>query len=90
VDTLKIDRTFVDELNERPADIAIVAAVVGMARALEMETVAEGITSEQQVHTLRELGCDRGQGYFFGRPTAPVAIAEMVRSAALGELLSRA
>jgi diguanylate cyclase (GGDEF)-like protein/PAS domain S-box-containing protein len=88
VDTLKIDRSFVEELCDSSADMAIVAAVVGMARALNMVTVAEGIQTEAQVRALTELGCDRGQGYFFGRPLAPEAIAGMAKSAALGELLS--
>jgi EAL domain-containing protein (putative c-di-GMP-specific phosphodiesterase class I) len=68
--------------------MAIIAAVVGMARALDMVTVAEGIQTEGQVRALTELGCDRGQGYFFGRPLPPEAIAGMAKSAALGELLS--
>jgi diguanylate cyclase (GGDEF)-like protein/PAS domain S-box-containing protein len=87
VDTLKIDRSFVEEIGRRPADAAIVAAIVGMARALEMVTVAEGIQNERQVRILRELGVDRGQGYHFGRPVGPGAIEELVRSGACGELV---
>jgi diguanylate cyclase (GGDEF)-like protein/PAS domain S-box-containing protein len=87
VDALKIDRSFVEELGRRPADVAIVAAIVGMARALQMVTVAEGIQDAEQVRVLRELGCDRGQGYYFSRPVDPAAITEMARSAKLGELL---
>jgi predicted signal transduction protein with EAL and GGDEF domain len=87
VDALKIDRSFVEELDRRPADAAILAAIVGMARAMGMVTVAEGIQNEAQVRALRELGCDRGQGYFFGRPLGAPAIGKLVKAAALGELV---
>ncbi len=87
VDTLKIDRSFVEEIGRRPADAAIVAAIVGMAKALDMMTVAEGIQSERQVKLLRELGVHRGQGYHFGRPVGPNAIEELVRSGVCGELV---
>ena len=87
VDTLKIDRSFVEDLGDRHADAAIVAAVVGMANAMEMVTVAEGIQTEAQVRALRDLGCDRGQGYYFGRPVPPGAIEELVRSGVCGELV---
>jgi EAL domain-containing protein (putative c-di-GMP-specific phosphodiesterase class I) len=87
VDALKIDRSFVEDLRDGSADIAIVAAVVGMARALGMVTVAEGIHNEAQVQILRALGCIRGQGYYFGRPVAPAGIADLAKAASFGELL---
>jgi diguanylate cyclase (GGDEF)-like protein/PAS domain S-box-containing protein len=87
VDTLKIDRSFVEELGRHPADTAILAAIVGMARALRMVTVAEGIQNEAQARTLREIGCDRGQGYHFGCPLGAQAIVELAPAAALGELV---
>jgi diguanylate cyclase (GGDEF)-like protein len=68
VDTLKIDRSFVDGLGSDPQDTAIVRSVVALAQTLELTVTAEGIeTPGQQAH-LRLLGCDFGQGYFFGRP----------------------
>jgi diguanylate cyclase (GGDEF)-like protein/PAS domain S-box-containing protein len=87
VDALKIDRSFVEELNRRPADVAILAAIIGMARAMGMVTVAEGIQNDAQVRALRDLGCDRGQGYYFGRPLPAAAIGKLVKTAALGELV---
>jgi diguanylate cyclase (GGDEF)-like protein/PAS domain S-box-containing protein len=68
VDTLKVDKSFVDGLVENSEDEAIVEAVVGLARALGMKTVAEGIETSEQVSRLRDLGCDLGQGYYFFEP----------------------
>jgi diguanylate cyclase (GGDEF)-like protein/PAS domain S-box-containing protein len=68
VDVLKIDRTFVDGLGDEAEDSAIVKAVVGMAAALELGVIAEGVETAAQVECLRALGCERAQGYWFGRP----------------------
>jgi len=68
VDSLKIDRTFVDGLGRDPEDSAICAAVVSLAHALEMRAVGEGIETAEQLAELRALGCEYGQGYLFGRP----------------------
>jgi diguanylate cyclase (GGDEF)-like protein/PAS domain S-box-containing protein len=86
VDTLKIDRSFIEDLGRAPADVAIVAAVIGMARALDLAVIAEGIENGPQVRALRDLGCERGQGFYFGRPAEAHAIEELLGSAALGEL----
>jgi diguanylate cyclase (GGDEF)-like protein/PAS domain S-box-containing protein len=88
VDTLKIDKSFVDNLGRRPSDTAIVAAIIGMARSLDIATVAEGIETADQARRLRELGCDRGQGYHFARPAPASAVAQLLHSASLGELIS--
>src|SRR5450759_2634760 len=76
VDTLKIDRSFIEDLGRAPADVAIVAAVIGMARALDLAVIAEGIENEAQVQALRELGCERGQGFYFARPAEAHAVDE--------------
>ena len=68
IDVLKIDRSFVDGFGSDPEDEAIVTAVVRLAQALGLETVAEGIENPRQLVGLSELGCDAGQGYFFSRP----------------------
>jgi len=67
-DKIKIDRSFVAELTERPDSAAIVCAVTGLARSLDMKTTAEGIENEQQLRMLQAAGCAQGQGYLFGRP----------------------
>jgi diguanylate cyclase (GGDEF)-like protein/PAS domain S-box-containing protein len=68
VDTLKIDRSFVRDLVTDPSDLAIVAAIIAMARHLHIEVVAEGIEGWPQLEKLRQLGCHYAQGYLFARP----------------------
>jgi diguanylate cyclase (GGDEF)-like protein/PAS domain S-box-containing protein len=70
-DILKIDRSFVAGMAANSPDSALVAAAVAMGRALEMEVVAEGIETSEQVADLRELGCRLGQGFLFARPLPP-------------------
>jgi diguanylate cyclase (GGDEF)-like protein len=69
VDVLKIDKSFVDPLNEsEPASSALVTSIIGLAHSLSLEVVAEGIEREDQFERLIELGCDYGQGYLMARP----------------------
>lgn len=75
VDTLKVDKTFVDGLGKDPESTAIVGAVISLAKALGMRVTAEGIETKEQLDRLRALNCDQGQGYFFSRPL-PAAQAE--------------
>jgi diguanylate cyclase (GGDEF)-like protein len=70
IDTVKIDRSFVPADAGRPASgqAALVRAIVDLARGLELTTVAEGVETAEQAELLRDLGCDRGQGYHWARP----------------------
>jgi EAL domain-containing protein (putative c-di-GMP-specific phosphodiesterase class I) len=68
LDVIKIDRSFVAGLHDWPVNLAIVRAVVGLAQGLGISVTAEGIEREDQLEALRELGCDRGQGFLFARP----------------------
>ncbi len=68
LDTLKIDRSFITGIPDDDLDVAIVQAILGMARALGLRVVAEGIETEAQLMFLRENGCEVGQGYLLGRP----------------------
>ena len=72
IDLLKIDRAFVDGLGHEPGDTAIVRAIIGLARALGLAVVAEGIETAEQLGLLRDLGCDYGQGYYLARPLPSV------------------
>ncbi|MEA2365557.1 MAG: hypothetical protein QOI32_1069 [Thermoleophilaceae bacterium] len=67
-DILKIDRSFVAGMSIGSPDSALVAAAVAMGRALDMQVVAEGIETAEQVADLREFGCPLGQGFLFARP----------------------
>ena len=68
VDSLKVDRSFVRDLVTDLSDLAIVSAIIAMARHLHIEVVAEGIEGWQQLEKLRELGCAYSQGHLFARP----------------------
>ncbi len=68
VDTLKIDGSLIAGLGTRREDAAIVSAVVGLGHALDFTVTGEGIENDMQLHILRTLGCDLGQGYYFARP----------------------
>ena len=67
LDKLKVDQSFVREINEGPEDRAIVAAIVGLGHNLGVTLVAEGVETRAMAETLRELGCDALQGWLFGR-----------------------
>jgi len=75
---LKIDKSFVDGLGRDPECTAIVAAVMGMAHAMGLSVVAEGVETSAQVDALRALGCDQAQGYYYARPQAAGRIDELL------------
>jgi diguanylate cyclase (GGDEF)-like protein/PAS domain S-box-containing protein len=77
---LKIDKSFVDGLGRDPEATAIVAAVMGMAHALELKVVAEGVETADQVARLRMLGCDEAQGFYFARPGSADDVDERLRA----------
>ncbi|WP_412069225.1 putative bifunctional diguanylate cyclase/phosphodiesterase [Rubrivirga sp. IMCC43871] len=86
VDTVKIDRAFVQRMDEDEAAREMVRTVIGFARTLGTEIVAEGIETAEQRAALVEMGCDWGQGYLFARPLPPNEIAALIRAdATLGE-----
>jgi diguanylate cyclase (GGDEF)-like protein/PAS domain S-box-containing protein len=68
VDVLKVDQTFVDGLGPDPEDSAIVAAIVNLADTLELEAIAEGVETAEQLERLRTLGCGAAQGFLFSHP----------------------
>jgi EAL domain-containing protein (putative c-di-GMP-specific phosphodiesterase class I) len=78
VDVVKVDRSFVSGMTGEGDDDIIVAAVVSLAHNLGLTAVAEGIETVEQLVRLQELGCDIGQGYLFGRPQPPQAIAALL------------
>jgi diguanylate cyclase (GGDEF)-like protein len=79
VNTLKIDQSFVAELSDCPDDIAIVKAILSLATALKLTTVAEGVETADQADALIDLGCDLAQGYYFARPAAAAEIDALLK-----------
>jgi diguanylate cyclase (GGDEF)-like protein/PAS domain S-box-containing protein len=79
VDALKIDRSFVRDLVTDSSDLAIVSAIIAIARHLHIEVIAEGIEAYQQVEILRRLGCSVGQGFLFARPMPADEILKLLR-----------
>jgi EAL domain-containing protein (putative c-di-GMP-specific phosphodiesterase class I) len=87
VDTLKIDRAFVDGLGTDPRDTCIVRSVLALAKNLGLAVTAEGVETPEQLRQLTALGCDRAQGYHFARP---LPADEIGRLLAHGRLPARA
>ncbi len=76
IDKLKIDQTFVRELESEPDDAVFISAIVAMARQLGMSTLAEGVESEKQLDYLKQAGCAQVQGYFLGKPMPESVLIE--------------
>jgi diguanylate cyclase (GGDEF)-like protein/PAS domain S-box-containing protein len=68
LDCLKIDRSFITNITTNGDDAAITSAIVAMAHSLKLTVLAEGVENEDQLATLRRLGCDQVQGYLFSKP----------------------
>jgi len=71
IDILKLDQSFVREVNHDATDAAIVSAVISMAHSLDLKVIAEGVETEEQLAFLTKQRCDRIQGYLFSAPLAP-------------------
>ncbi len=71
IDTLKIDRSFTDGLGTDPDDTSIVHAIISLARALDLDLIAEGVETAVQLDELRRLGCELGQGFHWTQPRPP-------------------
>jgi diguanylate cyclase (GGDEF)-like protein/PAS domain S-box-containing protein len=80
IDYLKIDRTFVRDMNVDRNDAAIVRAIISMAQSLHLGIVAEGIETREHASQLLALGCSIGQGYFFSKPIAASETNELLRT----------
>lgn len=80
IDRLKIDRSFVSDLEKDSSDAAIASAVIALAHSLGLSVVAEGVETQGQSDFLRQQGCDSVQGYFFSRPVPESVAAQFCQS----------
>ena len=80
IDKLKIDKSFVKDVNNNETS-ALPAAIIGLARSLDLDVIAEGVETAEQMRLLAELGCFKMQGFLFSRPLRPVDVAPFVSEA---------
>jgi EAL domain-containing protein (putative c-di-GMP-specific phosphodiesterase class I) len=80
VDAIKIDQSFVSQIDTDGKDTALVAAVIAMARRLELRVVAEGVETREELEFLRAQNCDEAQGYYISRPVPPQQFAALLGS----------
>jgi EAL domain-containing protein (putative c-di-GMP-specific phosphodiesterase class I) len=78
-DAIKIDRSFITPLNQDAESRKILGAIINMANALNLATIAEGVEDEADIRLLADLGCRYGQGYYFGRPVPAEWAERLVR-----------
>jgi len=82
IDSLKIDKSFIDGLGRDSGDEAIVSATIDLAHKLLLRVVAEGVEREDQLRILKKLGCEEIQGYFFSKPLPPAQLAQWLATTA--------
>jgi len=68
IDTLKIDKSFVDDISSSSNDIVVIQAIISMAKKLNLRVIAEGVENRSQIDILKQLGCTTIQGYYFSKP----------------------
>ena len=84
VDTLKIDRSFVVDMEKSEDGLTLVSVIINLAHALKLKVVAEGVETEEQLRRLRSLNCDEMQGYLFGKPVPGEVFERQYLSRAAG------
>ena len=79
IDTLKIDKSFIDDLASSTHDRAIIQAILLIAESLNMQIVAEGVETKQQLDILKDLGCHIIQGYYISKPKQIIKFDELIK-----------
>ena len=85
VDVLKIDQVFVKGLTEEAGASPFVGTMVGLGQALGLQTIVEGIETQEQLEKLRDLGCEVGQGFYFAKPLPLAQATALVERQSAGE-----
>lgn len=80
IDVLKIDRSFITEMNNSANEMAIVSTIIALAHGLQLKVVAEGVETTEQMNLLKLLRCDQMQGYIFSKPVSAEAVESMLRT----------
>jgi EAL domain-containing protein (putative c-di-GMP-specific phosphodiesterase class I) len=80
ISKIKIDQSFVAKLPEDKNALAVVTAIIGLAKSLNLKVVAEGIESTEQLACLAKLGCQYGQGYLFSKPLPAIEASKLLVS----------
>ncbi len=80
IDTLKIDRSFISRMGPNGENAETISMIITLAHSLGMDVIAEGIETLQQLHLIKLLNCEYGQGYFFAKPLKPAEAEQMLRS----------
>jgi EAL domain-containing protein (putative c-di-GMP-specific phosphodiesterase class I) len=88
IDKLKIDRSFIRDLDSNPDDASIVRAIISLAHGLRLKVVAEGVESEAQLDILRRMGCDQYQGFLRSPAVPATQIAALLTTPPVPEVLS--
>ncbi|HEX3949521.1 MAG TPA: EAL domain-containing protein [Steroidobacteraceae bacterium] len=78
VDTLKIDKSFVQSIADTPSLATLVSTIVSLARSFNMKTIAEGVETAEQLQKLRHMKCDQAQGYLFSRPVPTADVPSVI------------
>ena len=82
IDILKIDKRFIDSVDADDTDGKLTAAIIGLARLLDLGCVAEGVERPEQHERLKELGCEYAQGFLLARPLTPAALCDLLGATA--------
>jgi EAL domain-containing protein (putative c-di-GMP-specific phosphodiesterase class I) len=88
VDAIKVDRTFIQGVEHDSRNAAIAANIVSLAHALGLQAIAEGIESDGQLASMRELDCDVAQGYLFARPVPADQMSELLATGDRSKLIT--
>ena len=79
LDRLKIDRSFVRDIMSNPADAEMIVSIIALGHSMKLKVLAEGVETEEQLHYLREQGCDEVQGFYFSKPLPAEELDELFR-----------